>query len=235
MDEYSRQVFVEYGGVAPERVTVTGLPRWDGMAQLVSQANGKDSASEVRRDLGLGIEDRLIVLATQPSWPSHTEKMIRAVMLAMAEFPDVRLVLKIHPRESLETYLRLLDNPRYAHCDVGVVADVDLHALLATSEVVVTAFSNVALEAALLDKPVLTVNLTGESDPLPFAQNGVSAGARTRDEIIEQINSLLNDPMALHALRARRHRYMEHNSQLLDGQATKRVTELVQRMRNEHA
>jgi len=231
MDEHSRRVFVERGGVAPERVIVTGLPRWDSISRVISEAR-IGSPRTVRQSLGLGVEDRLVVFATQALSPSYTKRMIQATMYALSSHTDAQLVIRLHPRESLETYKSLLAELEWVGREPIMVTDIDLHALLAASDLLVTGFSNVALEAALLDRPVLIVNLAGEPDALPFVQDGIALGAYSEAEVKQQLAKALDDSRTIEELQSRRHQYLYHNPQLLDGQSTKRVADLLWQMRN---
>jgi glycosyltransferase involved in cell wall biosynthesis len=230
IDQYSRKVYVENGGVESDNVVVTGLPRWDRMVEQLRRVDHEIAGIRVREALGLDTEDRLIVLATQPLLPSHTNQMVRAVTEAVATFPDQKLIIKIHPRESIDRYLDLLGTFPDTGSDIQVIAKTDLSTLLAASEVLVTGFSNVALEAALLDKPVLIVNLTDQPDPLPFVENGIALGAYSEAEVEQKLSALLTDTSTREELRARRERYFDQNPQLLDGRATERVVALLKEM-----
>jgi len=230
IDQYSRKVYVEHGGVEIDRVVVTGLPRWDRMAQQLRQIDHESARIRVREELGFDAKDKFIVLATQPLLPSYTHQMVRTVTEAVATFPDRKLIIKIHPRESVERYLNLLDTFSDTRPNIQVIAKTDLPTLLAASELLVTGFSNVALEAALLDKPVLIVNLTDQPDALPFVENGIALGAYSESEVEQKLKALLTNESTREALRVRRARYFDQNPQLLDGQATERVVALIKEM-----
>lgn len=234
IDQYSRKIYVEHAGIESNRVVVTGLPRWDRMVEELRWVDREIARIRVREALVLEAEDRLIVLATQPLLPTQTDQMVRAVTEAVATLPDHRLIIKIHPRESIERYLNLLDTFPDTGSDIQVVAETDLPTLLAASELLITGFSNVALEAALLDKPVLIVNLTDQPDPLPFVENGIALGAYSESEVEQKLKALLTDESTREALRARRARYFDQNPQLLDGRATERVVALIKEMASNH-
>jgi CDP-glycerol glycerophosphotransferase (TagB/SpsB family) len=230
IDQYSRKVYVEHGGIESDSVVVTGLPRWDRTVEQLRRVDREIAGISVQEELDLDAEDRLIVLATQPLLPSHTNQMVRAITEPVATFPDHRLIIKIHPRESIDRYLDLLGTFPDTASDIRVIARTDLPTLLAASKLLVTGFSNVALEAALLDKPVLIVNLTDQPDPLPFVENGIALGAYSEVEVEQKLKALLTDESTREALRARRARYFDQNPQLLDGRATERVVALLKEM-----
>lgn len=228
IDEFSRQVFVGRGHIDPKRLVLTGLPRWDDIPRLMASATQQSAQSALREKLGLRREERLITFATENIALGLTRRMILAVAAVLPHHPDLRLVIKLHPAEALESYRQLVEDPIVSECRPLLTKDADLHALLASSELVIAWFSNVVLEAALLDRPVLVVNLSGEPDPLPFVEQGIALGAYAEDQVQEKLWRILHDPSTAAALRTSRQRYLELNPQLLDGRATERVAALVE-------
>ena len=230
MNEYSRQIYLNRGRIPPERVVITGAPRWDTIAKVMLKVRGTE-VSELRERLGLNKpEEKLVVYATEGASIARTHRMINAVMRVMSRYINMRLVIKVHPAESVEQYTKLRANPEGIGTSPTILNDIDLHLLLAASDLLVTGFSNVALEAALLDKPVLIINLTGDPDPLPFVQDGIALGAYSETEVQQQFDRIMNDPVTREQLQVTRRQYCQRNSQLLDGKATERVIDLLLQM-----
>jgi len=229
IDEYSRQIYIRRGSLRPDQVIKTGLPRWD----TIETADRKETEAmnELRAQVGLAPTDRIILFATQPLPISYTERVLKAIVRGLKPYDqdNLRLVIKLHPRESLDVYNNLHFAQGAAISPI-VVKNVDLRTLLVTSELLITGFSNVALEAALLDKPVLIINLTGTPDPLPFVENGLALKASSEQEVEKRIAELLSSSATAKQLRASRHQYIEENPQLLDGCATDRIVDIIQKM-----
>jgi CDP-glycerol glycerophosphotransferase (TagB/SpsB family) len=136
--------------------------------------------------------------------------------------------VKVHPRESTSHYRNLL--ARLDAQDAIVVHDVDLNALLQASALLITGFSTVALEAMVYKCPVLIVNLTGEPDPVDYVSSGAALGAYTPDEIVTQMTRLLAETQASTALATARQEYLLDQLYRIDGQASQRVADLIQKM-----
>jgi CDP-glycerol glycerophosphotransferase (TagB/SpsB family) len=196
---------------------------------MVERARGADPR-QVRQGLHIPQSDALVVFATQPLARETTECMLRPVVRAVGKLARASLVVKVHPREDTAGYEALVEQMVPRAGNVAVTRDINLGALLVACDVVLTGFSNVAIEAALLNKPVLAINLVGEPDVLPFVDDGIAVGAHTEAEVEQQVASLLTDAAAVETLARTRNAYFERNPYLRDGKATERVVALVEEM-----
>jgi hypothetical protein len=230
IDEGSRKIYMTRGSVSPNRLILTGSPRWDRFAKRVSAGEDEAAQQSVREQLGLHESDKVVVIATQPMPRRFTAAMIKAVSTAVSPLPEVRVVIKVHPAENVESYEPLITSAIPTDRVPIIVGRTNLHALLAISDLLVTHSSNVALEAAALDRSVLIVNLTGEPDPLPFVEQGIALGAYTECEAIEWSKRLLSDVTVKESLQRTRQAYMRQNPQLFDGRATERIVRLLHEM-----
>jgi UDP-N-acetylglucosamine 2-epimerase len=232
IDHYSRQIYVERGNIDSKRVALTGLPRWDIMSTAMRRTKLKDPSSKVRAELQIDGDKRIVTFAAQNLPLTHTLQMLTPVLSTTAAMPDTVLLIKLHPadKHSVEDYYAEVSAMDLGNHNLIVIDDIDTPTLLAASDLLITGFSNVALEAALLDKPVLIVNLTNQPDPLPFVENGIALGAYSEVEVEQKLKTLLTDESTREALRARRAGYFDQNPQLLDGRATERVVALLKEM-----
>jgi UDP-N-acetylglucosamine 2-epimerase len=236
VDEWSRVIHQKHSPFPPDHITVTGLPRWDNLVHMVAEIEQNRDAvvAEVRSQFGLQAGERLVVFASQPLGKPYLQRVITTMTRAVSRHPATRLVIKLHPQEFIvqENYQAMLpeDGTDGAACRPHIVTRINLYALLAAADLVLILSSNVGFEAALLDRPVLVVNLTGEPDPMPFVQNGIATGAYSEAEVEQQIERLLNDPLAIAELQERRQTYFQANPQMADGKATERVVDLLQRL-----
>jgi len=232
IDHYSRQIYVKRGKVESERVVLTGLPRWDIMSQVMRQAKLKNPSSKVRTKLRIDDDTKFVTFAAQNLPIAHTWHMLTPVLSTVETMPDAFLVIKLHPadKHAADDYRARLSTCGLENHKAIVVDDIDTPTLLAASDLLITGFSNVALEAALLEKPVLIVNLTNQPDPLPFVENGIALGAYSEAEVEQKLIALLTDASTREDLKVRRKEYFAQNPQLLDGRATERVVTLLKEM-----
>lgn len=226
VNRFSARAFENRGGVSAEQVVVTGLPRWDTLVNT----DWRLRAEKAREQLGVSPEERLVCFATQWIPLSHTKRMLQAVLRGAASVTGARLVVKVHPAEPVGKYEDLLKQLPTDGLSPLVVSDIDFFALLSACDLLITSFSNVAMEAALLGRPVLITNLSGEPDPLPYVEDGLALGAYSEEEIERQVRALLCDSDIQERLKATQAQYRERDPELFDGQATERVIEQVKQL-----
>ncbi|HSM06829.1 MAG TPA: UDP-N-acetylglucosamine 2-epimerase [Longimicrobiales bacterium] len=170
--------FLVRHGLSRERINVVGQPRYD-------DYNAKAAASvreDARADLGLAEGEFSVLFATQPDQDSS---YVRSVVEAILAVPDVTLLLRPHPStgaRALEEIRSLVQGDRTKWCGGN-----DIFQLISASDVVVVQYSTVALEAAILGRPVITANLTGLRATVPYAEIGISVEARSPARISELV------------------------------------------------
>ena len=81
--------------------------------------------------------------------------------------------------------------------------------------ILVTRFSNVGLEAALLGRDVIACDFLGDFVPIRLDRMGVAVVARSADDLRTLIADLLSQGPSWQALSASRAAYLARNPQLL--------------------
>lgn len=214
-------------GVDPDNVYITGQPRFD--ALLRRKFNREQLVSE----LGIPGDKGIIVLATQHLAGGFcTEKQQREfteiVVRAMPSFPEHQLVIKPHPQEVEDDFRNIL--AELGETRAVVRQKVDIYELLHASDLLITAYSTVALEAMLLDKPVVTINLTGKPDPMPYASSGAAIGVYKKEDLIPAMKNVLSDTRTREELANQRRAFVLEHAYKPDGRASRRVAEVIARL-----
>jgi CDP-glycerol glycerophosphotransferase (TagB/SpsB family) len=192
------------------------------------------SKEKLRLELGIPQSNGIIVLATEPLvegqvWTERQrEQLIKAVVSTLKELPDKQLVIKLHPDESMETYGEILSS---IGKDKAIVCrDVELYELLHACELLLAGDSTVGLEAMLFDKPVIVVNFTGRPSVMGYAESGAALGVYKEENLAPAIRKALYDPLVRKELEQNRKKFIEKHVYKRDGQASKRVAELIVRL-----
>ena len=223
MGEYARDILIKCG-VDKTKLVVTGRPTYDALVR----AEEHFEKDEICRKLGLDPTRRIIVYTTENLPPSESEGMVYAICKAVKEFSDSQFIIKVHPSElTLSIYERVIK-------DIGVDAlitrDANIYEVLYVCDVMITGFSATALDAMILDKPVITVNFTGLEDPVPYAESGVAIGVYEERGLVRAIKRGLYEEDARKNLREAREKFVYEQSYKKDGKATERVVELIEQM-----
>jgi hypothetical protein len=215
-------------GIPPEHLFVIGQPRFD----LVQKQ--KFDPRRLRAELGVPENKGIIVLATQPMvesflWTENERvKFIDVVTGGMKEFPEKRLVIKLHPDENIDIYRGIL---RGSGDDKTIVCrDTDTYELLHACDLLITFYSTVALEAMLFDRPVITVNLFGKTDIFPFARSGAALGVYREEELVPAMKKALYDTVVREELARKSREFAVEHIYQPDGRASQRGAELIRQL-----
>jgi glycosyltransferase involved in cell wall biosynthesis len=221
--EEARRLLVEMGRYPEEALVITGSPRLD---QLEELSRGWDAAAR-RASLGVGAGDRLVVVASRFRGIRRTHQSIGSALPALVRAVDAlgaRCLVKPHPAESGEDYARVLRETGAQRTRL-LPGSTDLLPLLHAADALVTVESLSAVEALVLDKPVLVLN--APTNLRAMVDAGVALGVPVGDDPADRLYRVLFDPGTREVLRAARARYRAEIAFGTDGGATARILALV--------
>ncbi|HET7292533.1 MAG TPA: CDP-glycerol glycerophosphotransferase family protein [Vicinamibacteria bacterium] len=222
--EAAKRFLVEQGGYAPESLIVTGSPKFDALLAL---ARGFDREA-LRRGLGVAPGEKLLLVASRFRAIRETHQSIGsafpALVAAAAALPGVHLLVKPHPAESGDPYERAIRAAGATRARV-LSPRTDLLELLAAMDALVTVESLSAVEALVVGRPVLVLNLPTNLDEM--VEQGMALGVARGVDPTDTLRRLLYDQATARSLAEARERYLGDVAHGVDGQATARILELV--------
>ncbi len=224
---FAKQAYIKMG-VPENMIFVTGQPRFDKL--IHRQAN----IQEIKTKIGIDSSKKTVLLATQPLlgylWDrKEWEDFNNAIIQAVTEIPQAQLIIKLHPEEKKEVFQEFLNQRNY---NIKLFQhEADLYDLLACCDSLVTFNSTVAIEAMILKKSVVAVNLTGKKDLFPYySQSGSALLAETKEQVKEKIEKSLFDSQAIEEMQANQKTFLYDQVYLLDGLASQRVGEVIKKL-----
>jgi hypothetical protein len=169
-------------GRLPHEVVVTGNPAFD----RLTHPGLEQEAAELRKVRQWG-GNWVILWASQPEPKNHPftgapgdtmlpEKILQALRVVLDRHHDWHLVIRPHPSEG--NYKGRL-GPR----EEASPGTESLPLILKSVDVVVTMTSTVGLEAVLLNKPLVTVDLSVFTPDMPYSERGFSHGVSKLDDL----------------------------------------------------
>jgi len=221
--EHTRQILTERGGYPQDSVVATGLPRFDVLAEKTRNLKEED----VRRKFGLRPESRVILcimhaFQAKYGYPDYDKEYLSMMLEATRNLPQVHLVVKLHPIEDGEMERQLVE--RSGVGDV-VITSEGLAEILSICEVVTMISSTVGIEAAILDKPIVVVNVTGQPDTVSFVEEGIAIGVNRESDLKETILKILNDRELRGRLEKNRAAFIRRHVYAVDGRAASRIAD----------
>jgi hypothetical protein len=225
-DGYTKDILVKQGKIPEADVIITGQPRYD----LLAMGNKKFNRERTLRRLKLDPEKKLIVWTAQTGhWTSSVnERYVTTLYGAVKSLKDVLLLIKLHPNENKNSrqVKKLYGNDRsFKPPIIGGWGDIT-YELLYASNIVLSHNCSTAVEALTIGKPVIIMDFAG--DPVPvYAELGATLFVDKEDALLPAIKSLLYDEEARRKLGEARDRFISEGKYRQDGQASKRVADLV--------
>lgn len=208
-----------------KKVVVTGQPRFDNL----TRANEVFDKNKICRKLRLAIDKKILLWATQTHALPNEENRenISAVYHAANSLDNVRLVIKLHPAEQQEASLYKQNN---SYVPLVVKGNKNISELLYICDVLITKSSTTTIEAAILNKPIIILNLSEKPNHVPYVEKGVALGVYNKEDLVSTIKDALYKEEVRKKLAKAREKFIYENAYLQDGRASERVANLIIQM-----
>ncbi len=225
--ERHRRLLLEDSDYPNRAVKVTGQPRYDRIAEIMKVVD----PGEVHKKIPLPHGKRMVLMAMAfNGLPDEENRFyLETILHAINGISNAFLVIKQHPGET-ESHRRmilemLVENRENA---VLVPKTSDTLSLIWASDLVLTRYSTVGLEAVALKKPLIILNLSGQPDPIDYVSRGVAIGVYNASDLqLAIVKSLsFND----HNMAANRDEYILDNLYKMDGGSSQRVYNLIDKL-----
>ncbi|MGD9722092.1 MAG: UDP-N-acetylglucosamine 2-epimerase [Pirellulales bacterium] len=218
-----RQVLTQIG-IDAARIVVCGAPNLDARPRQSGQIHPL-----LQSRLGLRPDARWILVAT--SGPGnrisheHHQQVIENVAALCRALPDVPVIVKLHRKDLLQYYQAAV---AACHGRLVVLADDapgvprEIFDWLQGCTVVLTGASAVAVEAMLMDVPVITMDFREEVREVDFIDAGATIHVRTGDELLERAQAVVRGTDSGKDTSSRVTAYLEDAFCALDGRSSER-------------
>ncbi len=234
-NEEHREILVEKGGNRG-RIVVTGSPLHD-MIYRENSGSGQEIVDRVYKLLDIEKTEEIILFTSQPSAKygvcsfEEQKNLTELIIKTCARFDGYTLVIKLHPRESVEDYGYINESLLLHRFRLIADKDADLYDLIYVSRLVLNQDSTVGIDALLFNKDVITISmLTG--DTVDYAKAGASLSVDQEEKLFDALYKVFNDENVREELREGRKRYITRYLPGFDGKATDRVVGLLYQLVN---
>ncbi|PQV41845.1 CDP-glycerol glycerophosphotransferase family protein [Methanohalophilus euhalobius] len=216
-----KQYFVD-----PSVIKVTGQTRYD---VLYNTYKTYDKKKFINRN-HIKQNEKIILWTTQSHALSMEENKsnLRAVICAVKDLPNTKLLIKQHPAEK-KIHKKLIETGIEKFEVNALIMDnsSDIYEQLFCCDILITKNSTTAMEAIALNKPVIILNLSGQTDSVDYVKEGVALGVYNADELKPKIEYLLvND----NVFTEQRESYIDKYLYKFDGKSTERIIQIIDQM-----
>lgn len=212
--DYWKKLYINKIGARENQIVVTGWPKFDsytGLKKLDKQKRESD----------------VILFATQPIYTDLNLTIIENIGSYVEKHPNTRLIIKPHPTEKSKVYSQIAK--KYKNV-ISESFDKPIAELMASSDVVIIVSSTVGLEAALLDKPIICINMTKEEMASMYISSGVAIEVNRVEELIPTIEEVLYNKKVQKKLANARKKFVYEHAYIQDGKASERVANVIIQM-----
>src|SRR3989338_2855460 len=221
---YYKELLMKTGNYSKGSLVITGQPRTD----IFFENKKKYSKKTLCSRLGLDSNKKLVVFASQPIKEEESKVNFKALEKALKGMKNTELVIKLHPNDKEEFYRKILAELKYK---CAIAKDIDLYELLFCSDIVASIYSTVMLEALIMDKPVIQLNLLEKYSILPKL-NSPLIQITKESELGRAVNGLLKDKRKFKKIGEIRKKFVFEHYNYVDGKATKRFVEILEEALN---
>ena len=224
-DSHSAEILVGHG-VPKNRVLLTGNPRYDGYHP------DPQRKTDLRGTLEISPGQPLVAFLSTPPAPETVGAMesyltnkdhqaiLDAVYGVVSSNTPLTLVIKPHPEEDDKPYREKLQELGEKASCIRLVRDVASYDLINAADVVIISHSTAGLEAIYLDKPLITLNLTGRPDLYDYAESRAALAVRHPAELGPIADRLLTPSIEARELKEGRQRYIQRNPYFANGRTS---------------
>jgi hypothetical protein len=224
-----KRLFVSEG-VDSESIVVTGNPKFD----YLFHANTVKIRSEICKSFGISAKKRIVLLITGyfvevGKWSvSQRETFVRAVADATEKINNTQLIIKIHPSVEKEaTYKAIFAQMPNQPI---ICRTTPLWKLLHAADAVVSVNSTAGVEAMAIKKPLVAINLFGDS--IPFHSGSGAICIQRKEDIQGALKAALDEGFG-QTMDELRDKFVYDYGYSQDGKAAKRIADLIVQMATE--
>ena len=223
-------------GIPAKNLIVFGDPYIDQLKIIKNSCH-----PQIKRKLRLKNGQNYILLAS--SGPGlctsfeHFNKLVKSIVSFSATNPNIDIIAKLHRKDNKNNYSNI--KRRFPGNRLHVVENGrkglprSIYEWLSGCNVVITGASTVALEAMLMNVPVITVDYMNEYRGVDFIEMGTTIHVKTESELFEAIQNVLHSSNKYKDVMRKAQQYINTYFYKPNGRASERIADYLAKISNE--
>jgi uncharacterized protein YueI len=211
-------------GIPQNKLEITGNSKFD---KLIEYKNDK-LKKKLKNKYNIPENETIILLVTQQfvehgKWTqSQRYEFVSEIVHAVTTLNNAKLIIKIrYPDENKSDYTQILDNFSIPY---KIFSQEPIEEVLCISDIVISSSSTAILEAMILKKKTMIVNLFHEDAPT-FYKNSGAAYVEKTNEISKNLIKLVNHSGILNKKEV--DQFICQQAYKVDGNSSKRILKLI--------
>ena len=227
-DENTRRLLCK-NGVSDKRLAIVGNIEWDKINDILLMPIEKIKA-KVFRTIDIPQNSKLVVFCTELVQDiygiEYCERILQLLYDAFEGLPEnIKVVIKLHPREPINfvrLYRKIFKGKRFC-----IIQDIDNYFLLRASKLVISFYSALLSDAALLETSVLSIRTIDDETPIRFGQISEFVHITSDEEIKVKVLRALTDDYFRSAAFDFVNLWKKQSNIEIDGKSVKRTVDLI--------
>ena len=215
--EAQRDMLIKYNKIPPEQLKVTGHLQADRIVDY-------EYSGLLEQKMSLPKGKKIVSIFSQPQVfaGDYREKFLTSINRFFAAHQDVVGILKPHPREDFSDYFNYIDKIENLIILGDNLSNKQLlYDLLSISNIVVTMYSTVSVEALCFKKTVISLDFTNLDNLLPIVDGKTVFKCTEYQSFYTKLEELLSNGYILSV------NDVEKNIGFLDGKNYQRVIDVI--------
>ncbi len=221
LDAYDTMIKLNY---SRKKLEISGHPKYDFLKTIKSD----DSKNIIEKQFHIDTKKPLIVLAMSRWW--HDDEIWISNFIKYCNKNNFEIIIKLHPlykidlREFSDRKIRKISK-NCSNNQYTILYDADLVKLLSAADLVITDFSNIGIDAILLERPLLTVNFSNENfeNVIRYHKYDSSIYIQTYLDLENIVKEIIIEKKHLEKLSIGRKKIIELINYKNDGKAAERI------------
>jgi hypothetical protein len=221
-------------GISPERLIITGATYLDAPPEP-----SKLMHADIRQHFRLFEKKPYVLVATSGPGNTISHKhhilIIESLVYLARSIPEITIIIKLHRKDKLDYYAEVYNRmgttlPIALYQQRGLPDDI--FDWLKGCSLLLTTASTVAIEAMLMEVPVITMDFCDELRQVDFINAQTTRHVRTTEELVKGVLNVLETSPETNCERARVDTYLHEMFYYRDGLAAHRSADIIQGMSN---
>ena len=211
-----KKLLITQGNYQSKRLVVTGQTKMD----FLSNDKKKVDKKQTLMKLKIHPSYKIVVFASQPLKNiSELKLTLSTIIKCIRKLNKVSLVIKVHPGDDENTYYQILKELNF---QATVIKRFDLYEILSVSDLILSISSTVMLEALIMGKPAIQVNLMEKHNFFGELQRTVLPQVLTDHDLYLQMKKFLLSEKFRKESKDKINKFIPEYYFKIDGKSTKR-------------
>lgn len=199
-------------GYDPKKIAVVGSTKYDGIKIPEKIPKGE-----------------FILVSTQMMAPLEQNMFLDALCKALQNINEP-ISINLHPGQKPDLINKYLNKYNIKADIIPGQPPQGINYFIERCKLMVTICSTTAIDAILVDKPAVTINLSNHEDFIPFAKYGGAIGVWKAEDTEKALKDALYNPKARKALEKGRKKFIQAYLYKNDGKASERFVNIIEKL-----